>query len=221
MEQAQLLFNSSQYIKALECLDKTIESNSDRLGEAYFLKGRCLLRLSRKDDAIEFYDKAIQFNHVGALNFKGLLLRNQLESGFLFKKALELNEIPINEEDFKNKGLSLNGLDKYEDAVSCFDEAIQINSNDSNTFKIKGDCLFDMTKYEEAIECYNKAIFMNPNCEIAFINKGNCLHNIGKYADALDCYNRAIDLNPNYENTLKLKQKSLEKLAKTWRKRLH
>jgi tetratricopeptide (TPR) repeat protein len=78
-----------------------------------------------------------------------------------------------------------------------------------------------MTKYEEAIECYNKAIFMNPNCEIAFINKGNCLHNIGKYADALDCYNKAIDLNPNYENTLKLKQKSLEKLAKTWRKRLH
>ena len=57
-------------------------------------------------------------------------------------------------------------------AKSCFDEAIQMNSNDANAFKIKGDCLFNMNKYEEAIECYNKAIFLNQNYEIAFINKG-------------------------------------------------
>ena len=54
-------------------------------------------------------------------------------------------------------------LNKYEEAIECYDKAIQINPNYSNAFNIKGHALYNLNKYEETIECYDKAIQINPN----------------------------------------------------------
>jgi len=116
--------------EAIEYFDKAIEKYPT-YADAYKNKASAFYNLKNYQEAFYFYEKAIQFNHVGALNFKGFLIGNQLESEPWFEKALELNEMPTNAEDFKNKGLSLDGLNKYEEAISCFDEAIQMNSNDA------------------------------------------------------------------------------------------
>ena len=44
-------------------------------------------------------------------------------------------------------------LNKYEEAIECYNKAIQINPNYSEAFYSKGSALDDLKKYEEAIEC--------------------------------------------------------------------
>ena len=52
---------------------------------------------------------------------------------------------------------------KYEEAIECYDKAIQINPNYSEAFNNKGLALGDLNKYEEALKTANLALFIWPN----------------------------------------------------------
>jgi tetratricopeptide (TPR) repeat protein len=56
-------------------------------------------------------------------------------------------------EAYCNKGISLDNLEKYEEAIKCFNKAIQIDSNYKEAYKNKGNTLDKLGKYDEAKEC--------------------------------------------------------------------
>ncbi|CAD8055013.1 unnamed protein product [Paramecium primaurelia] len=106
-----------------------------------------------------------------------------------------------------DKGQQLSQLEKYEEAIECFDKAILMDSKLLSSYLNKGQALKRLKKYQEAIECYEKAIQINPKSSPAWNNKGNWfLMSLGqvlcylkKYKEALQCYDIAIMINPQLE----------------------
>ena len=96
---------------------------------------------------------------------------------------------------WNNKGSSLNHLGRHEEAIACYDAALQLYPLSVSWFN-KGVSLFAMKKVEEALVCYAKAIELNPKLERAWSNRGVALKSMGKTQEALQCYDRAIEANP-------------------------
>ena len=77
-----------------------------------------------------------------------------------------------------NKGISLYNLEKYEESIKCYDEAIKLNPKNENSWYNKGVSFNQLGKYEEAIKCYDELIKLNPKNENAWYNKGISLYNL-------------------------------------------
>jgi len=82
------------------------------------------------------------------------------------------------------KGEILNSTGKYEEAIKCYDKAINQMSryvwyddwSSAFIWTLKGNALSNLGKYEEAIKCYSKSLEINPNYPIVvLINKSSIL----------------------------------------------
>ena len=98
-----------------------------------------------------------------------------------------------------NKGKALYELGRPEEAIECFDKAIELDPKDVGVWNNKGIVLDDLGKHEEAIECYDKVIELDPENVIAWDNKGFTLRKLGKHEESLKCYNKAAELGPKDE----------------------
>ena len=56
------------------------------------------------------------------------------------------------------KGVKLLEAGNYEEALSYFDQAIIIQSNNPDLWNKKGVTLRSLGRYDEAIECFNKSL---------------------------------------------------------------
>ena len=56
-----------------------------------------------------------------------------------------------------NKGNSLAQLERHEEAIGCYDEAIRLNPEDYITWNNKGRSLKELGRDDEAEECFAKA----------------------------------------------------------------
>jgi tetratricopeptide (TPR) repeat protein len=59
--------------------------------------------------------------------------------------------------------IALGSLGKYEEAIECFDKALDIDQNDASIWDNKGFVLGSLGRREEAIECFDKAVKIDPN----------------------------------------------------------
>ena len=99
-----------------------------------------------------------------------------------------------------NKGLALYYKGKYVEAISIFDEAIEIDPQYARAWVYKGSALDELGKHEEAIKAYDKAIEIDPQYELPWNNKGIALEELEQFDDALIAYNEAIKLDPEDAN---------------------
>jgi tetratricopeptide (TPR) repeat protein len=105
--------------------------------------------------------------------------------------------IEMNPEYWNNKGNEELRNKKPQEALKCFDKAIELEPNNPIYWCIKGIALYLLERYEEAIECYDKAIELNPNNPDYWDNKANALKELERHEEAIECYDKAIELNPN------------------------
>jgi len=99
---------------------------------------------------------------------------------------------------FMKQGLASYTLGKYEEAISSYEKAIELDPKLVFAWNDKGTALDNLGKYEEAINAYDKAIDLAPKLVFACYNKGIALYNLGKYEEALYSYKKATDLDPNF-----------------------
>ncbi|TRZ90245.1 MAG: tetratricopeptide repeat protein [Methanosarcinales archaeon] len=119
-----------------------------------------------------------------------------------------------NAQEWYNKGITLGKLGKYDEAIKCYDKAIEIDPEDLDTWNNKGVALFNLGKYDEAIECYDKSIEINPEHVLAWILKGLVLEYYKKYDEAIECYDKAIEINPEFADAWNNKGSALDNLGK-------
>ncbi len=116
-------------------------------------------------------------------------------------------------QDEKNKCNSLYNLGRYEEAIECYNKAIEIDSSYASAWYRKGLCFYNLGKeaewnddedkekeyYDKAIKCYNTAIKIEPKNPEYWISKGKILE--GSLYECLEkaaeCYDKAIKLEPN------------------------
>jgi len=79
----------------------------------------------------------------------------------VLNKTLELNSDLDNA--WNNKAVCLKKLNRMEEALECYEEALKRNPSFEQGWANKADLLKRMGKIREAIECYDKIIELNPS----------------------------------------------------------
>ncbi len=78
-------------------------------------------------------------------------------------------------EEWNNKGVALYLMGEPEEAIKCYNRAIELDPKNIHAWISKGGALDAQNKYEEAIKCYDKAIELDPKNETAIILKKKVL----------------------------------------------
>lgn len=99
---------------------------------------------------------------------------------------------------WSNKGLALKELNRTEEALSAYDQAIDLDPSYSVTWSSKGNALKDLNRLEEALTAYDRALALNPNYANAWHNKSIALQLLIRYEEALSASGHALAIDPNY-----------------------
>jgi tetratricopeptide (TPR) repeat protein len=90
------------------------------------------------------------------------------------------------------KGQTLLKLDKPEEAIACFDEALAIDAGNTDILVRKGAALERLQRMDDAIACYDRAIAADSTMTMAYLYKGGVYNRLERYSEALECYEQAL-----------------------------
>lgn len=93
-------------------------------------------------------------------------------------------------ENYKEQG-------ELELAITCYQNAVQINSNSASTYYNWGDILLQLENWTEATELYQKSLAINSNFDWCHYNLGEALRQLNRWEEAIIAYQKALDLNSN------------------------
>lgn len=121
------------------------------------------------------------------------------------------------------QGYSLYLLQRYEEALAAYDQAIKRAPSNgmfagmfADYHSYRGSALQELKRHQEALDAYEHALQLNPNYADAYNGKGNALWSLERSEEALVAYERAIQLNPNngmFHNNKGLLLKTMSRLA--------
>jgi Flp pilus assembly protein TadD len=110
-------------------------------------------------------------------------------------ETYDFDNRPIDDTWF-NRGVALEKMGRSEQAVECFDKALEENPNDSWAWFNKGVSLHRLGSLGEALYCYDRALELSPNDADLLSNKGIALRTLGRADEAVECYKKALEINP-------------------------
>lgn len=96
------------------------------------------------------------------------------------------------------KGISLTGLGKHEEAIKCYDEALQTNPRYAWPWFGKGTSLTALGRHRIALTYYDRAVEINPRNALAWYSKGVSLNKLGRIREARECLRRAAQIDPRF-----------------------
>lgn len=97
-----------------------------------------------------------------------------------------------------NWGRALWQLRDYENALTHFAAAIEMDPQDANAFLNAGDALYQLGAYSEAADAYTAGIERDPYNAQAWFTLGNCYFRMGVYDAAKIAYEQALQLAPKH-----------------------
>jgi tetratricopeptide (TPR) repeat protein len=92
------------------------------------------------------------------------------------------------------KGQALLNLDKPEQALEHFEEAISIDPRNVEAWIKKGTALERLQRIDDAIAAYDHAIATDNSTATAYLFKAGVYNRQKKYAEALQCYEKALSV---------------------------
>jgi tetratricopeptide (TPR) repeat protein len=98
--------------------------------------------------------------------------------------------------DWSYKGLALSNLGKLQEALPCFDKALEKNPGDLIAWNNKGLVYYQLGNYQKALDCFARVLDTDPGDPYAWNNKGLALIGLGRIQEALDCHKKATEVNP-------------------------
>ncbi|MCZ7399882.1 MAG: tetratricopeptide repeat protein [Candidatus Methanoperedens sp.] len=149
----------------------------------------------------------IEYRTLG--NLSSILHRFREATRGMIKRVLRR---PTYSEELTDKGIEEFAAERYEPAISYFEEALKVNPRNFYAINNKGMVLYSLRRYDEAIECYNKALEIKPDYHEALNNLGNALldlaqRKMGKEAE--DLFRQSFE---KYEKVIKIKPDKSEAL---------
>jgi len=90
------------------------------------------------------------------------------------------------------KGQVLLDLDRAEEALVCFDDALKLDARHAEALVKKGEALERSRQPDEAIACYDRAIAADRSFTMAYLHKGGLCNRLARHDEALRCYEEAL-----------------------------
>jgi tetratricopeptide (TPR) repeat protein len=98
-------------------------------------------------------------------------------------------------EEWFEKGLALIGSELYEEAIQCYDAALEIKPEYFDAWFWKGNALVKLERHKDAIQCYDAALEIKPEYAFVWYSKGQSLYILGDGEEAIRCYDKALEIN--------------------------
>ncbi len=168
--------------------------------------------------------------HAKAMEWADVMLRNDMDKSIAYYlKAQTLHEIYEDTEDEKlvkdalyyydkslkedpdsdvleSKGLLLYNLERLDEAIECFDEAISLDPENLDVVTTKASILLDNDRQDEAIECFRLLIRLNPQEPDIQYELACGLYDVGLLDEALHALNAAIKLDSSFVDSENLRR---------------
>jgi tetratricopeptide (TPR) repeat protein len=112
----------------------------------------------------------------------------------------------LNARDWCGKGASLSFLGCHQEALACFDQALQMDPKLSLALYNKGNIMATVfRRYDEANALYDQALAINPKEFRAWSNKATMFWSMGRHREQFECCEKALAINPHDARALTLK----------------
>lgn len=170
-----------EYEKTIEHLNK-ISKNDSTYCSVMVTKSYYLMLLKKYDDAIaqaneglntECYDLHSSFY----INKVASFLRDDKSEEALNVCEEGLKRFPQNKTLWYNKGVSLEGIGKIEEAVSAYQKTILLDPFNRKSYLQLGNICYKQELISQALMCYNMYLLLEPDADNAF-NTLKSLNNI-------------------------------------------
>lgn len=192
---AETYFIRSEIAKA-ESKYRTIIDYKELSSFGLYGIGCCLMEKERPDEAIGFFNRALecakQDYKVQILNKKGLCLLSQenLEDALAcFQECLKI--FPNNDSIKLNLALVFSKLGNYIKAAEIYKDYLSKNPHDLTAINNMSLCHAALGNYRQALEYCDKGLEIDPINVDLLGNKGYCHYKLNDYKKALDCLNQA------------------------------
>lgn len=96
--------------------------------------------------------------------------------------------------EFNNKGFDLFKQNLYQDAISEFDKALELNSSYKEAFYNRALSLFLLNRHAESVASINNALLINDKYSKALNLKGLVLTSLNRFYEASLEYEKNIDI---------------------------
>lgn len=90
-------------------------------------------------------------------------------------------------------GSALLQLQRFDEANTAFEKALQLGGNDAGTYLGLGQIRDQQKRYEEAVNNYTKAIELGARFGGAYIQLATAQVNLNRYEDAIKTYEKALE----------------------------
>lgn len=107
--------------------------------------------------------------------------------------ASKSNEEQLLKEQWLDEGVAHSEAGHYAKALVAFEQATQLDPNDTEAYIGKGITLYHLGCYVEALDAYNRAIQLDASDSDAYNGKGLVLEKMQQYQEALLTYEKAVE----------------------------
>ena len=119
------------------------------------------------DSAIELYKNLLLSTPNDSIVYNNIALTYAKKGKNYYSEALRFYDIALLKDAYnllakQNKGELLYAMEKYDDALKCFDEILQMSQN-ANTYNYKGLIYEKKCDFKRSLSCYRKAYELAPN----------------------------------------------------------
>ena len=95
-------------------------------------------------------------------------------------------------------GLACQQLDRHEQAISAYRQALRIDPSLPAVWPYLGGAYGTLKRYDDAIAAYRQALRLDPDDADAWNSLGLTYHLIKSYDDAINAYRQALRINPEH-----------------------
>lgn len=170
--QAGALQELQRYREALNTLNQALAYN-DKNPADWAIKGELHIARQEYDQALAAFERAIALRSNYGLPDSAVLLNS--------------------------KGLTLLALQRREEALEMFNQAIALNPDYASAWSNFGWALSELNRHQESLEAYDRALELDPNSANTWYNRGVTLYQLQLDAEAIASFQRALTINPNYQ----------------------
>jgi len=151
LKEIEKQYLAHNYQKCIDICDEALASEP-LLYVPLCFKALCLVRLEKYEEAIIWFDKALQTEL--PLEITPLEQKYEKDAPVYTKPDFEIV--------IGNKGFCLLQLEKYEEAITYLDKALEINPQNYINLENKGLCLEKLGQIDKAVDNYEKSLILRP-----------------------------------------------------------
>jgi len=171
--------------------------------------GNAHLNLNRLDEALEYFKKSKMEDR----NSKTLELLKKTEKAIEERKKKEYFD-PALSTKAKEEGNEFFKIQKYPEAIKCYDEAIKRDPENHINYSNRASCYIKVLALPDAMKDAEKCIALKPDFVKGYIRKAQTHFLMKEYQKCLETYQTGLELDPNNAEITTGIQKCVEQMNK-------